>query len=364
MPKVSDNSILKSDNKDNKNSKTSRMKNIDKGDKANKETAFVGLDFNVKLFKNWMKEYYSDKSFNDKDIKIINAHYILTAACQVVCNSLLTGVSDKFSKSKEGLTDLDLDRFKNYILTTSHLNDAFGRFIDKFDVFTDYNALLCVPKKSFDEYVEKNVFHNNKTINMNNETTKFLKFILHQINVMITHVALLHTKYSKKSCVNAEAVMCGIEVYFSGKLLKDIMLKVNEVHNILKIKEKQDSDKGNKNDNDDNGDDDNGDDDNGDDDDKSEDDSEEESDEDEKKTKKQEKLVKKDEKKDEKKPSKKINKKEEKKEEKKDDKKDDKKDVKKEDKKNEKKEDKKNEKKEDKKNKKEESESESESDDD
>lgn len=48
-------------NSDDNKSKANKIKDTDKGEHANKETAFVGLEINVKPFRKWFKEHYEQQ---------------------------------------------------------------------------------------------------------------------------------------------------------------------------------------------------------------------------------------------------------------------------------------------------------------
>ena len=208
----------------------------------NKETLSVGLNFNVKKFKDWIKNH-CNQVHNFENMKIMNAHYMVAAVDEIVLFTILTNVSHLFSKEKTGLQDLTLERLRSFIQTTDYLNDSYGRFFSKYDYNCDYSKLLCIERSKFDEYIQKYCFHNNNTIHINKDTRNFLCFLLVQTNITLANTAFMISKYFKKSTINVPSLYTGVELFFSGKLQQDILKKLEEITTILKNKLKQDSDK-------------------------------------------------------------------------------------------------------------------------
>ncbi len=213
----------------------------DKGDYANKETAFVGLEINVKPFRKWIKEHYHNQS---KSVGIINAHYIMACVDQIVMFSVLNSLSDTFKKTKSGIYDIDLEKMKTHVKITPYLNNTFYMCVDKFDENLDYQKQLCIDRKSIQSYITKYVFNDNFRVDMNKDSMNFLMYLVVQSNVMLANTALIMSEFAKKSRVNSNAIIAAIKVHFSGKLLEDILKKVDSVDTLLKNKDKQDSEKG------------------------------------------------------------------------------------------------------------------------
>ena len=208
----------------------------------NRDTTKVGLNFNVKKFKDWLKKHYNQVHDVD-NIKIMNAHYMMSAIDEIVLFTILTNVSHQFSKEKTGLQDITLERLRSFIQTTDYMNETYGRFFSKYDANNDYAQLLCMDRTKFDDYVLKYCFHNNNTIHINKDTRNFLCFLLVQTNITLANTAFMISKYFKKSTINVPSLYTGVELFFSGKLQQDILKKLEEITTILKNKLKQDSDK-------------------------------------------------------------------------------------------------------------------------
>jgi hypothetical protein len=236
--------LSKSQNNSENKSKVDKIKDTDKGDRVNKETAFVGLELNVKPFRKWFKEHYERQS---KNVGVVNAHYILASVDQIFIFSFLHSLSDSFKKNKSGMYDVTLESMTNHVKLTSYLNNTFGLFLDKYDDNIDYQKQLPVDKKALNEYITKFVFNDNFRMNINKDSMNFLIYLIVQANIILANTSLIVTEFAKKSRVTANSVISALKVHFSGKLLEDIMKKVDSVDTLLKNKEKQDSEKEEKN---------------------------------------------------------------------------------------------------------------------
>jgi hypothetical protein len=222
-------------------SKADKLKSVDKGEKANKETAFVGLEINVKPFRGWIKSYF--ELHGCENMRCINVHYMLATVDQILIFSLLHSMSDGFKKTKNGMYELNTETMMDRIKMTPYLNSTFGFVMQKYDSSLDYSKQLCITNKEFDDYINKYVFNDNFRINMNKESTNFLKYLLVQANVMLINTTHIIAETANKS-LNAASVLGAIKIHFSGKLLDDILKKADGIISLLKNKEKQDSEKG------------------------------------------------------------------------------------------------------------------------
>ena len=231
-------------------SKMDKIKDTEKGDHANKETAFVGLELNIKPFRKWMKEHYERQT---KTVGVVNAHYILATVDQVLFYSLLNIASEHFKKDKSGMYDVTLDTLKTSVKLNPSFNNTFGLCVDKFDDNLDYQKQLPVDKKTLNAYLNKYTFHDNFRVHLNKDSHNFLCYLVVQANTMLSNTALIMSEFAKKSRVNSNSLISALKVHFNGKLYQDIMKKVDCVDTLLQNKAKKDSEKGDNGDNGDNG---------------------------------------------------------------------------------------------------------------
>jgi hypothetical protein len=206
----------------------------------NKDTVAVGLEFNVKPFRKWMKEHYERQS---KKVGVINAHYILASVDQILTFSLLHGMSEYFQKNDSGIYVISLDNMMTYVRLTPYLNNTYHYHLSKYDDTLDYQKQLCIDRKSFDKYINKYIFNDNFRLSLSKSSMNFLCYLLVQANTMLANTALIMSEFAKKSRVNNNAINASLKVHFSGKLYEDIMKKIDSVETLLKNKDKQDSEK-------------------------------------------------------------------------------------------------------------------------
>ena len=212
--------------------KKNKFDGIDKGDKPNLETAAYNLEFNVRLFKSWLKEHYG--LCREKVPNIVNAHCMLAACCQITCNMLLAGISDKSKKTKSGLVDVDYDTLYNYVLLTSCLYETYGGVLKKYDENLDYSKELCIDRKTLLAYIEKYIFHNNNTVSLNNSTLNFVMFLLVQTNIKLADTALLCSEIGKAHSISVNTILTAVKIHFKGKLLLDTLKKLDNVSMLIK----------------------------------------------------------------------------------------------------------------------------------
>jgi hypothetical protein len=153
-------------------------------------------------------------------------------------------------KQKTGLLDLTLERFMMYLQRTDNLLTTFGRFHARYEPGFDYSKQVPIDKKVFNKFIEKKCFHKNDTLNINNDTLNYIFFLVAQTNINCAEIAYIFSKFAKKTTVTADGVMAAINVMFSGKMLVDILTKLDQIMRILKNKSKKDSDKENDKDSD------------------------------------------------------------------------------------------------------------------
>lgn len=221
-----------------KNKESDNKSGSDKG--FNKETTLVGLNFNVKTYKAWLKSYYAS---NNRNVKILNAHYILAAVNEVIAFNLITGSSEMVQTQKTGLVDLTLERFLMYIQKSDSMLATFSRFHNKYEPGFDYSKLVPLDKKIFNKFVEKKCFHKNSNINISNATMNYIFYLLAQVNINCADIAYVFSQYAKKTTISGDGIRAATQVLLSGKLLSDVMLKLESIVRILKNKSKKDSDK-------------------------------------------------------------------------------------------------------------------------
>jgi hypothetical protein len=220
----------------------SSVNNNNSNEPSKKQTKIinVGLEFKDKPFRKWLKEHYlrQDKSFNFK-----NSHYVFATVNQLLTFNLLNGMSEYFRKTNHGFYDVKVDDMITFIRLTPELNQTYNYIISRYDGHMDYQKQLCVDKKVFDEYITKNVFHDNFRINLNKQSMNFLTYLLVQTNILLANTAKQLAMFGNKKSISDSAIIHSLNIHFSGKLLDDILKKYDSVSTLLKNKDKEDSEK-------------------------------------------------------------------------------------------------------------------------
>lgn len=71
----------------------------------------------------------------------------------------------------------------------------------------------------------------------------YIFYLLAQVNINCADIAYVFSQYAKKTTISGDGIRAATQVLLSGKLLSDVMLKLESIVRILKNKSKKDSDK-------------------------------------------------------------------------------------------------------------------------
>lgn len=264
----------KSKSKDKKSSKNSKSRdkrgnkyaNVDKGDCPNKATAFAKLFFNVKTCHKWLAEYYTrytikrkpkkddDSKKTDKDskknenVKITNAHYILTAVDQVMCLYFVNLAGKRSKKADAGLHTITEESLMDCVKLDKDLKFAFGKYMEGYSQSDNYGKQMTLEKKIVDEFIEKYAFDGgNSNIHIENGAYNFLSYILLKTRIQLAEAAFHMVVFSGRSSVNDKALLAAIKIMFTGELLKSLIKKTEDVSNRVRNIENEKGDDDSKN---------------------------------------------------------------------------------------------------------------------
>ena len=242
--------VKKSDKKGDANDgekRPNKYAEIDKGDCPNKATAFAKLYFNVKSVQKWMNEYFKKYSIekkksstdtkkddedaeNDGKVKILNSHFAMTAADQVVCLSLVNLAAAKSKKAAAGLYTITEENMLDNIKMSRDFNYTFGRFLDSYDSLGNYAPQMGLSKKTVLEFVEAYAFNGgNSNINLDNQAFNLLMYIMLKNRILLAETAFQMIVYARKSSIDDRAILCAIKTIYTGQLGNDIYKKVENV---------------------------------------------------------------------------------------------------------------------------------------
>jgi len=237
--------------------RTNKYADVEKGDCPNKATAFAKLYFNVKSAHKWMNEYYTkytiekkkskDDEGNESDgkVKILNSHYALTAADQVICLSLVNLASEKSKKATAGLYTITEENMLDNIKMNKDFNYTFGRFLDSYDSLGNYSPQMGLSKKAVMEFIETYAFNGGNTnINLDPRAFNLLMYIMLKNRILLAETAFQMILYAKKSSIDDRAILCAIKTIYTGQLGSTLYKKVEDVSKIVRgtVVEKEDVD--------------------------------------------------------------------------------------------------------------------------
>lgn len=233
-------------------SRPNKFANVDKGDCPNKATAYAGLTFNVKSTQKWIIEHCmrytrgketkhkdptdNDKKSEDTKIKILNAHFALTAADQFLCLYLLTLANQKAKKADAGLYTVTEEILENIIKLSHDLNNAFGRFMQGggFNQDENYSIQLNLSKKDIQNFIEKHVNGGNSNMTIDDGGFNLLAFLVLKNRIMLTDAAYHMITYAKKSSIDDRAILASVRIIHTKQLQTDMYKKIEETSAIVR----------------------------------------------------------------------------------------------------------------------------------
>lgn len=231
----------KGDKKADKGDRKSKFAGVEKGDTANKATAFAGLHFNAISTQKWLSSYYkkykvehkkkkADSDDKDKDnrVRILNAHFAMTATDEVICSSLVSAAHNNSKKQEAGLYVITEEGIINTVKLSKELDFTFGRFLDSYDTNSDYSPQLQLKKDEVTKFIETYGVRNT-SIHLESGAFNFLMYIIFKNRVLLAESAYQLSQYAKKSSVDDRSILFSLRTTYCGNLLKTMFSKVDEV---------------------------------------------------------------------------------------------------------------------------------------
>jgi hypothetical protein len=271
-----------------KTEKKDKYADVEKGDAPNKQTAFAKLTFNVQDTKKWLVRYYNgysekqkkekkddkdskdskdsknkdkkvskDKDKKDKKkkeevkdeetkgnekpkVKILGAHFILTASDQVICLELVNFASNRAPKGTAGLYTITEDNMLDTVRLNKDLNFTFGRFLDMYDMHADYASQLNLKYSTVSDFIDKFASGGGNTqIKLEHRAFNFLMYVMLKSRILLAETAHEMSKYARKTSVDDRAVLHALNTVYVGELLKTVFKKAEDVHCLVRGKKEK-----------------------------------------------------------------------------------------------------------------------------
>ena len=218
--------------------------------KLNKATLESHLNFNVNIFKKWIKQkLLTDEKFCEyKDTqnipKLSGSHIALTAMNEELCKIILERTIERLTKEKNGLYLITFKEIYDIIMIDPDLRKNLYSYLDMYDCTLSYKDQYCISEKCIKEYID-NVF--NKSIDINNGAFNLLMYLLLKTCVRIIDSAYVVIQAMKRKTIGAKIIISCVSIHFSGTMHHLLQMKIDETiklyGNYMKEKDKDEEPK-------------------------------------------------------------------------------------------------------------------------
>jgi len=215
--------------------------------KLNKVTIESHLNFNVNIFKKWIKQkLITDEKLCDyKDTKSIpklsGSHIALTAMNEELCKIILEKTIERLKKDKTGLYIITFKELYDVIQVEPELRKNLYQYVDMYDNTLNYKDQYCISEKFIKKYIDDTF---NKSIDIRNDAFNLLNYILLKTCVRIIDSAYIVIKAMKRKTIGTKIIISCVSIHFSGTIHNLIQMKIDETiklyGNYIKEKEKND----------------------------------------------------------------------------------------------------------------------------
>jgi hypothetical protein len=232
-----------------------------KGPKRNKLTVKANLNFNVNLFKKWIKQKLMDdgKMFEretvdenknktgEKTMHLPNlnlAHVAMTAFNEKLCQCILEKAIERTQKGKGGLYSIKYQDVIDIIKIDPELRRNLFVHLDVYDNTLNYKDQYCIDEKCIRNYIDK-VF--GEHIDISNDAFNLLNYLLLKSCVRVLDTAFIMIVFAKRRSLNSNVILSSVDVHFCGTLLHLLKMRIEEAVSMCgkDNKEEEDAEKEN-----------------------------------------------------------------------------------------------------------------------
>lgn len=199
--------------------------------KLNQITLKANLNFNVNLFKTWMKKKLQDdgKVF-EKDgkqclPKFSGSHIALTALNERLCYIILDKVIKRLTKDRTGLYIIHYLDIADILQVDVELRRDLIRYMDLFDPTLNYKDQYCIEEICIKKYIDDQF---GKSIDIHNDAFNLLVYILHKVSVRMLDTAFIMIKFAKKKSLSPNAILGSVSTHFSGSIEHSLKRRIDD----------------------------------------------------------------------------------------------------------------------------------------
>lgn len=204
----------------------------------NKLTRKANLNFNVNLFKKWIKQkLLSDEKMvtvidkNDKTQitkKLPNfkgSPVALAAMNEKLCYIILEKVIERLTKSKNGLYVIKYNDLSDIIKIDIELRRNLYHYMDTYDTTLNYRDQYCISEKHIKEYIDKTF---SASIDINNEAFNLLVYLLLKSCVRVIDTSYVIMCVAHKKTLSHETINGCIAIHYCGTTAHLLKMKIDE----------------------------------------------------------------------------------------------------------------------------------------
>ena len=210
--------------------------------KLNKLTAKANLNFNVNLFKKWIKQKLTDdgklferetldenkKKTGETSLHLPNlnlVHVAMTALNERLCQFILEKAIERTQKGKGGLYNIKYQDIMDVIKIESELRKNLFIYLDMYDSTLNYKDQYCVDEKCVRKYIDK-VF--GEHIDINNDAFNLLNYLLLKACVRVLDTAFVMITFAKKRSLNSNTILSSVNIHCCGTLEHLLKMRIEE----------------------------------------------------------------------------------------------------------------------------------------
>lgn len=199
--------------------------------KLNQITLKANLNFNVNLFKTWMKKKLQDEGkVFEKDgkqclPKFSGSHIAITALNEKLCYIILEKIIKRLTKDRTGLYIIHYLDIADILQVDVELRRDLIRYMDVFDPTLNYKDQYCIDESCIKKYIDDQF---GKSIDIHNDAFNLLVYILHKVSVRILDTAFIMIQFAKKKSLSPNAILGSVATHFSGSIEHLLKLRIDE----------------------------------------------------------------------------------------------------------------------------------------
>jgi hypothetical protein len=173
----------------------------------NDETRSAKLDFNVRLVRTWMINYYKSQN---QVARLNHAYIALTAVNQALLTHILNTVKKHLPKEKSDLYDISKASISYAVQLHPDLREMFLSSINDFKSINNYTSSYCIPKSAIAKLVEKVLGMNVK---MDESGYNFMAHLLNNYTSLIASKAFNLMEYAKQKSLGNKSILKAVSMF-------------------------------------------------------------------------------------------------------------------------------------------------------